>query len=149
QFLQGFYQAGELRRAEVRRGAAAEVEEVQRPAADDGQTAVQFHLPDEGIQVDLDVAGVLVGVDAEVAKFAAFAAKGNVQVQAQRRIGPGRTVQGGVGLGQELRLPGGKGRVVGDEVITEAGLFLSVLGVVNTRRHDAIALGYAGVAIRG
>src|SRR5262249_54002203 len=76
--------------------------------------------------------GVLVGVDAEVAEFAALAAERDVQVESQRRRGVGRRVQNGVGVDEVVGLPGREGRVVGDEVIAEAGLFLSRFGHVNT-----------------
>src|SRR5262249_30798708 len=91
----------------------------------------------------------LVGVDAEVAEFAALAAKRNVQVQAQRRAGLRRVIQDGVGVGQKLWLPGGEGRVVGDEVITEAGLFLRGVLYVRTRRHGADTFGWRRAAVRG
>ena len=73
-----------------------------------------------------DVAGVLVGVDAEIAEVAALAAEGNVQVEAQRQAGRGRCRErrpsrGGDGL---LR-PDGERRVVGDEVAADLGLLHS------------------------
>ena len=103
--LQPLDQAARAARAEVRRRAAAEVDEVQRPAADDRQLAVQLDFLDQGVEIDLDIAGVLVGVDAEVAELAALAAKRNVQVKPERRAGPRRRFQGRRGVGQMRRLP--------------------------------------------
>src|SRR5262249_14171934 len=40
------------------------------------------------------------------------------------RVGTRRGVEHGVGRGQVGRLPGGEGRVIGDEVVAQAGLFL-------------------------
>jgi hypothetical protein len=69
-----------------------------------------------------DFVGVFVGVDAEVAEVAAFAAEGDVVVEAEggRRAG----VWGGVGFfdgGCVFVGPEGEGRVVGDEVVARAG----------------------------
>ena len=97
---------------------------LQVPAADDGQLAVERHFLDERLGIGLDIAGVLVGVDAEVAKFAAFAAKRNVQIEAQRRAGCRCGFQAARAVGRDAGLPEGERRIVGHEVVTEAGFFL-------------------------
>src|SRR5436305_958638 len=76
------------------------------------------------VHVDIDIAGVLVGVDAEVTKLASLAAKRNMQVQPERRVGPRRRVQGGIGIRQAPRIPRGERRIIGDEVIAESGFLL-------------------------
>src|SRR5262249_20170505 len=111
QRLQAMEEAGQLRRTEIRWRAAAEVNVVQSPTADDGLPAVEFDFLHQGVEVRLDVARVLVGVDAEVAELAALPAEGNVQVQAQRRGRVRGLAQRGVRIGQVRRLPEGKGRI--------------------------------------
>ena len=98
--LQSLHELAQLRRAQIRRRAAAEVDVVQRPAADERNATVQRHFLDERVEVGFDIAGVLVGVDAEIAELAAFAAERNVQIQAQRRTGFGSRVESGVSVGQ-------------------------------------------------
>src|SRR5208283_5146016 len=72
QGLQAGEQATQLSGTQVGWGPAAEVDVVQFPAADDGQSAAQFDFPDERLRIGLDIAGVLVGVDAEIAELAAL-----------------------------------------------------------------------------
>src|SRR5262249_45665876 len=62
--------------------------------------------------------------NAEVAELAALAAKGNVQVKAQRGGRVGSAVQRGVGVGEVRRLPEGKRGIVGNEVVAQTGFFL-------------------------
>src|SRR5262249_20747929 len=113
--------------AQVRRGAAAEIDVVERPAADALGAGVQLDLFEQCVGIDFNVVSVLVGVDAEVAELAPLAAERDVQVQAQRRAGGRRPGEGGAGVGQEGRLPEGERRVVGYEVVAEARFFLSRL----------------------
>ncbi len=134
--LEAIHQAAQLGGTEVRRRAAAEIDVLEPPAADDRLLAIEFDFPDEGVDVHLHVTGVLVGVDAEVAEFAAFPAKWNVQVQTERRVRRGRCVEDGPGFRQVCGLPGGKGRIVGDEIVAQAGFFLNGFG-----GHDGASSG--------
>src|SRR5690606_30379589 len=74
----------ELARREERRRAAAEVDEVQRPARDGGPGGVELPLAREQVEVVGDLLRVAIGVDAEVAEVAALPAERDVQVQPQR-----------------------------------------------------------------
>ncbi len=98
-FPQTPHEAAQLRRTQIRRGATPEVDVLQRPAADQGHPAVKRHFLDERVEIGFDIAGVLVGVNAKIAEFAAFAAKRNMQVQPQRRVGFGGGVQRGPRVG--------------------------------------------------
>src|SRR5207248_1876468 len=75
-----FEQPAQLVSAEEGGRAAAEVDEMEGPARRHGHGGVESDFAHECVEIDIDVAGVLVGVDAEIAKFAAFAAKRNVQI---------------------------------------------------------------------
>ena len=86
-------QAFELLRREKRRRAAAEVDEVERPAGDRRLRRVQLPFAREHVQVVVDLLGVLVGVDAEVAEVAPLPAERNVQVEAERHAGHGRRLE--------------------------------------------------------
>src|SRR5688500_963034 len=70
--LQLLEESTKLSRAQERRSAAAEIDELERAAADDRLGRVQLDLANQGVEVGLDVAGVLVGVDAKIAELAAF-----------------------------------------------------------------------------
>ncbi len=118
---QAIDQRRELLAAEERRRAAAEIDEAERPASHHRQAADQFDLARQGRDIGLDVRGVLVGVDAEVAELAALAAERNVQVQPQRHFGR-RRMQGLVHVGQRLGRPLRKRRIVGDEIAANFGL---------------------------
>ncbi len=70
----------------------------------------------------LDLVGVLVGVNAEVAEVAAFPAKRDVMIEAERGHFAGRG--GGVGFldgGGVFLRPEGKRRIVRDEIVARAG----------------------------
>ena len=120
-------EAAELGCAQERRRAAAEVDVEQTPAADGGKLAIKLDFLHQGVQVGLDIAGVLIGVDPEIAKLAALPAERDVQVQAQRRVGLGRPVESGPSGRQVLRLPRGERGVVRHEVVAEAGRFAHCL----------------------
>ncbi len=87
----------ELLAAEKRRGTATEIDEAKRPLAHHRQAADQFDLVRQGRDVAFDVVRVLIGIDAKVTELAALAAERNVQVQAERRVGPRRRIQGSAG----------------------------------------------------
>ena len=76
----------ELLDAQVRRRAAAEVDEAKRAAAQGRQLADQLDLAGQRRDVGLDVAGLVVGEHLEVAEFAAFATERNMQIKPQRRL---------------------------------------------------------------
>ena len=78
----------------------------------------------QGVEIDLDVAGVLVGVDAEIAELAAFAAKWDVQIQPQRRVRAAAASAGPPVRPAGWSASRREGRIVGDEVVAEPGLFL-------------------------
>ncbi len=112
----------ELLRREKRRRAAAEVDEVQRPAGDRRQLAVQLELARQHVEILVDLARVLVGVDPEVAEVAPLAAERNVQVHAERHVGRRRRRErrhrvGGDGVVR----PDGERRIGGDEVAADLG----------------------------
>ena len=83
---QALHQPLELLRRQKRRRAAAEVHEVQRPPGNRRQLAVQLELARQHVEVLIDLARVLVGVDAEVAEVTPLAAERNVQVDAERHV---------------------------------------------------------------
>src|SRR5262249_5391283 len=85
---QASHEAVELRGAQIRWRAAAEVDVVERPASDAGPGRQQFYLLQDGIEIDFDVLGVLVGVDAEVTELAALPAEWDVQVKPERHASP-------------------------------------------------------------
>src|SRR5262249_127544 len=68
----------------------------------------------------------------EVAELAPLAAERDVQVQAERRAGRGRPVEGGAGGRQVVAGPERERRGVGGEVVAAAGFFLSRFGPYNT-----------------
>src|SRR5262245_24396146 len=84
--LHALKQSAKLRRAQIGRRAAAEIDEVKLALRERGPSAIQFDLACQCIKINFDVAGILVRVNPEVAELATLAAKRNVQVQAQRRI---------------------------------------------------------------
>ena len=92
-------------------------------AADEWLGGVERQFTDHGIEVAIDLGGVLAGVDLEVTEVAALAAERDVDVDAQRRAGPRRAVQGLVRLRHLVLVPERIGRVVGDEIIARGGLF--------------------------
>src|ERR1051325_9686643 len=67
--------------ADVRRRAAAEVREAQLAALKSGHAAVELVLFDQRIEIDLDLRGVLVGVDFEVTEEAALTAERDVNIE--------------------------------------------------------------------
>ena len=71
---------------------------MQRPARDGARCLVQLPFAREHVEILLDFAGVLVGVDAEIAEVAALPAERDVQVQTQRH--------GRRGLGQRREAVG-------------------------------------------
>ena len=96
--LEARHQAAKLGGAQVRGSPAAEVDVMQRPAANDRHFAVKLDLPSQGLQIHFHVTGILVRVNAEIAKLAAFAAKGNMQVQAERRAWHRFRLESGAGF---------------------------------------------------
>ena len=70
----------ELLVTEIGRRAAAEVDELELAPPQPLVSRIQRDLTRQGGEIALDLVGVLVGVDAEVAEPAALAAKRDVQV---------------------------------------------------------------------
>ena len=73
----------QLLRRQERRRAAAEVDEVELAAGHCRRRGVELPLPREQIEILLDLARILVGVDPEVTEMAALPAERDVQVQPQ------------------------------------------------------------------
>src|SRR5688500_19810899 len=59
--------------ADVRRRTATKVGEAQLAALKSMCAAIALHLFDEGVQIELNLAGILVRINFEVTKLAAFA----------------------------------------------------------------------------
>ena len=76
----------ELRRRDVRRRAAAEVDEVQRPPGDGRLLGVELPLARQDVEISLHLGRVLVGVDAEVAEVTALPAERDVEVEPERHL---------------------------------------------------------------
>jgi hypothetical protein len=57
-------------------GAAAEIDEFELAVGQPATVGIEIDFAGEGREVGFDFVGVFVGVDAEVAEFAALAAKG-------------------------------------------------------------------------
>src|SRR5262249_17769035 len=57
----------ELQGAQVRRGAAAKIHVLKRPASYNRQPAIKLNLFDQGFDIRLDIASILIRVNAEVA----------------------------------------------------------------------------------
>ena len=69
-----------------RRRAAAEIDEAKRPPPHHRLLADQLDLVLQRLAIRLDLLGVLVRIDAEIAELAPLAAERNVQIQAQRHV---------------------------------------------------------------
>ena len=127
-------QALELRRREKRRGAPAEVHEINRPAGDSLERRVELPLARQEIEVRLDFLRVAIGVDAEVTEMTALPAERNVQVHAERHACDRRRCKRRPGLrGDRLRRPDGEWRVIRHEIA--ANLCLFDFGRLGTQGH--------------
>ena len=94
---------------------------IGRPASA-GCARSSSHSRAEQVEVLLDLLGVLVRVDAEVAEMAALPAERDVQVQPQRHPA-GAASQRREGVARDgLAGPDRKRRVVGDEIAADFGL---------------------------
>ena len=88
-----------------------------------GVVGVQLPLARQEIEILLDLARVLVGVDAEVAEVAALPAERDVQVEAERHACAGGRCQRRPRVGGDrLRRPHRERRVIRDEVAADLGL---------------------------
>ena len=113
------HERGQLPRREERRRAAAEVDEVDRPAGDGPARAQQVPLAHEQVEIARHLLRVLVRVDAEVAEVAPLAAEGDVQVQAERHRRRSR-VERRLGLvADRVRRPDRERGIVSDEVAAD------------------------------
>src|SRR5438034_1234796 len=107
----------ELIDGQIRRRAAAKVDEVRFAPADKRFRGVQAQFLEDRVDVSLDLGGILVRIDLEIAEVTALPAKRDVDVEAQRGcwllvVGCWRAVHGRKGFGQKLRFPERKRRVV-------------------------------------
>src|SRR5262249_24238338 len=114
----------QLTGAQIRGRAAGEVDELQAAAADDRQLRIELHFLEQGVEVGLDVARVLVGVDAEIAELAALAAERDVQIEPERRARPGRCTQRPRPLRQVRGFPRREWWIIRDKIVAETGLLL-------------------------
>ena len=127
QRLHPFGQVPELLDRQIRRRPSAEVDEARLAVADERFARIEAQLVEQSVNVGPDLGGIPVGVDLVVAEMAALAAEGNVQVDAERRAPIRRALEGGREVSDQLRLPERKRWIVGDEVVSDAGLFLPSL----------------------
>jgi len=105
--LEAFHEAAQLVALRYDRRAAAEIDVLEPPAADDRLLAV-YSTSLTRASMYVSTHGLLVGVDAEVAELAAFPTERNVQVRPAAC--PRRAARRGrPGVGQIRGLPGGKG----------------------------------------
>src|SRR3982751_2683650 len=107
--------------ADVGRRTAPKVCKPQLPSLNRGRPAVAFHLFDKGIEIDFDLARILVGIDFEVAKLTTLPAEGNVEIEAERIAGSCRSVKDFSDFRQIVRLPLRERRVIGNEIIADFG----------------------------
>src|ERR1043165_3649519 len=105
--------------ADVRRSAAAELNETKSPSLKRSGAAVEFVLLDQRVEIDLDLGSVLVGVDLEVTKQAALAAERNVQIQTEWIVDARPLRERIERLRHKLRLPLRERRVVRDKIIPD------------------------------
>src|SRR5205807_8876831 len=83
-----------------------------------------FQLPDREVQVSFNGGGIFVGVNAEITKMAALAAKRDMQINAQRGSRRWRPVQSRGHVAGMLGFPKGKRRVIRNEVVADGGFLL-------------------------
>ena len=112
-------QKQQLPRAEIRRRATPEVDELELSIADGRRLADQFDLASQAIDVTLNRLSVLVGVDPEVAEPAPLAAERDMQIQPQRHTGIRFRVQCGMNLGHVLLRPKRERRIVRDKIAAD------------------------------
>jgi hypothetical protein len=107
-------------------GSAAEVDEFKLAAFEPAAVGVEVDFTGEGAEIGFHFVGVLVGVDAEVAEFAAFSTEGDVEVKAEARV-IGGCIKSVVGGREMIGRPDGKRGVVGDEIGADFGFFRFLL----------------------
>jgi hypothetical protein len=90
---------------EIAGSAPAEIDELRLPSGEVGGPGVTLELAEAGVEVGVDLGRVLVRVDAEVAEVAALPAEGDVEIDAEVRVGGTRRVQDLVDRVLVLRLP--------------------------------------------
>ena len=119
--LESVCQRAEVAGADIGGRAAAEVDKVQRSVRDGGQMRIVLDFARQGVEIGLDLVGVLVGIDAEIAELATLAAEGNVEVEAEPGAGARGPGEDLARCGQILLAPKRIGRIVGDEDAADAG----------------------------
>ena len=122
QTLHALGQIAELVRRQVARGAPTEVNKAGFSPADHRLGGIGSEVFEQGIEVGLDIVGVLVGVDAEVAEVTSLPAEGNVDVESQRYSGLRGLIQSLMEGWNGLSIPEGKRGIIGNEVIPSGGL---------------------------
>ena len=145
QALHAFGEIPELVRRQVARSASSKINEAGFPASDHRLLGVAGNVFEQRIEVGLDVVGILVGVDAEVAEMATLPAEGDVGVEPQRnprlRFLIERLMEGGNGLGA----PESERGIIGHEVIPGGRLPLD--GRARGRRRRGNGDGTHGRAV--
>ena len=82
----------ELPFTNVRRRAPTKICKPQFPTLEGSCARVTLRFLNQSIQVNFDLAGVLIGVDFEITKLAALATKWNMQIEAEWLIRASRLV---------------------------------------------------------
>src|ERR1035437_1727384 len=121
--LHGVHQVAELASRDVGRRAAAEIDEAGFSPADESLPGIKRQFTNHGIQVAVDLGGVLSGIHLEVAEVAALAAEGNMHVDSERSTRTRKATEGLMRLRYQVLVPERIRRVVGDEVIARCGFF--------------------------
>ena len=101
------------------------------PSLKRGRAAVEFVLFDQRVEIDLNLGGVLVGVDFEVTELAALAAERNVNIKAERIVDARRLVERRDGLANKLRFPLRKRRIIRNKIISDFSSLRSVKISIN------------------
>ncbi len=112
QRLHRFREVFELVHGEVRGGAAAEIDEVRFPPADERLRGVERKFLDRGVDVAANGGRVLVGINPEITEVAPLPAERDVQINPERRARLGRPFQRGVQFPDPFRFPKGKRRII-------------------------------------
>src|SRR5258708_3993814 len=97
--IQTIDQVVQLLFADVRRCAATEVSKAELPPLKGRRATKQLHLFDQSVEIDLNLVGIFVRVDFEIAKLAALAAERNVEVETEWFVDSRRLIQCGDRLG--------------------------------------------------
>src|SRR6267378_312527 len=118
---------------EIRRRAAAEINEVRLAATDEFFSGVDFQFGEQRVEVAAHSGGILVRIDLEVAEMAALPTEWNVDVEAEGSRASsvesrGQAAQRRQKLRHEFRFPKRERRIVRDEIIAHRRFLLNRRG---------------------